>query len=161
MTHGSTTIPSSLPSVGMHACNDFLFCFHLDTYATVGHPIIPDVKSGYVDVKRLFVEICTIHSSPTLEEVKDLCIDLIVGAMSDVPQNCFQYDIKNALTMNDLARIVCFHLSWWLNYDFFEKVVDHFQPALKVVKQRLKHYEDKLKHLLLQKLEYIAELQQR
>ena len=70
-------------------------------------------------------------------------------------------DIEKAETMNALARVVCFRLSRWVRYDFFQQVIIHFQPALKSVDERLKHYGDQLKPLLLQKLENIAELQKR
>ena len=115
-----------------------------------------------MDLKKLFVNVCTTQGEPTLEEMKDLCIDLIEGAFIDIPRISRQVDdIKKAETLTELARIVCFRLSKWISYDFFKKVIAHFQPALESVKERLMHYEDQLKPLLLQKLEYIAELQQR
>ena len=113
-------------------------------------------------LKRLFVNVCTTQGKPTLEEMKDLCIDLIEGDFIDIPRISRQEDdIKKAETLTELAHVVCFHLSKWISYDFFKKVIAHFQPALKSVKERLMRYEDQLKPLLLQKLEYIAELQQR
>ena len=140
-----------------------LFLFLLGSGATVGCPsIIPDIKNDYVELKRLFVSVCTTQGKPTLEEMKDLCIDLIEGVFIDIPRISRQVDdIKKAETLTELARVVCFHLSKWISYDFFNKVIAHFQPALESVKDRLMHYEDQLKPLLLQKLEYIAELQQR
>ena len=115
-----------------------------------------------MDLKRLFVNVCKTQGEPTLEEMKDLCIDLIEGVFIDIPRISRQEDdIIKAETVTELARVVCFRLSKWVSYDFFKKVIAHFQPALKSVKERLMHYEDQLKPLLLQKLEYIAELQQR
>ena len=70
-------------------------------------------------------------------------------------------DIEKAETMNKLARVVCFRLSRWVSYDFFRKVIKHFQPALKSIDVRLKCYEDQLQTLLQQKLESIEELQKR
>lgn len=104
-----------------------------------------------------FVNICTTVGSPTLDEVKDYCIDLIEVAQVGRHED----DIKKANTLKELASIVCFHLSNWISYDFLKKVIAHFQPALKSVKERLMQYEDQLKHFLLQELAYIAELQQR
>ena len=110
----------------------------------------------------MFVSVCCSNGSPTLEEVKDLCIDLIQCAFKHLPRITRQEDvIEKAKTFTELARIVCFHLSKWVSYEFFKKVVTHFQPALRSVQQRLMCYEDKLKPLLLQKLEHIAELQRR
>ena len=107
----------------------------------------------------MFVGICTTQGSPTLDEVKDHCFDLIAAVSIDMPQ--ITHQIKTAETMKELADVVCFRLSRWLSYDFFKKVVTYFQPALKSVKERLMDYEDQLKPLLLQKLEYIAKLQLR
>ena len=75
--------------------------------------------------------------------------------------SCHEEDIEKSETMNALARVVCFRLSRWVSYDFFQKVITHFQPTLKNVKERLELYEDQLKPLLWQKLENIAELQKR
>ena len=75
--------------------------------------------------------------------------------------SCHEQDIEKAETINALARVVCFRLSKWVSYDFFQKVITHFQPALKSVVERLKRYEDQLKPLLWQKLENITELQKR
>ena len=155
-----TTIPSNLPGVGMH---DFLFLFYIGSDATVGFlSSIPDIKAEYVEIKGMFVKVCTTQGSPTLDEVKGHCIDLIEGVMAHTPRVSRHVDdIQKAHTMNELARVVCFDLSNWVSYDIFKKVIDHFQPALKSVRQRLVQYEDQLKPLLLQKLENIAELQQR
>ena len=135
------------------------FLFHLGSEIAA---IIPDIKDEYVKIKRMFVSVCTLHGSPTLDEVKDLCIDLIECAFESIPRIARHgEDIKKAMTWKELASIVCFHLSKWVSYEFFKKVVAHFQPALKSVKERLKEYEDQLKPLLLQKLEHIAEFQRR
>ena len=94
--------------------------------------------------------------------MKDHCIDLIEGTLAHIPQsNRHENDIEEAKTMKKLARVVCFRLSRWVSYDFFQKVIAHFQPALKSVKEQLIRYEGQLKPILLQKLEYIAELQER
>ena len=125
--------------------------------------MIHDILDDYVEVKREFVNVCTTQGTPTLEEVRDLCIDLIDCVSRNIPRiSRHENDIENAKTWTKLARIVCFHLSNWISYDFFKKVIAHFQPALKSVKERLMHYEEeRLKPILKQKLEYIAELQQR
>lgn len=113
-------------------------------------------------VKREFVKVCTTKGTPTLGEVKDVCIDLIEVAFANVPRiDRHEDDIEKAETMTKLARVVCFYLSNWISYDFFNKVVDHFQPNLSCVKEKLMHYGDRLKPHLLQKLEDIAELQKR
>ena len=124
--------------------------------------IIPDIKADYVEVKGEFVDVCTAQGTPTLDKVKEYCFDLIEGALADMPRvSRHEEDIEKAETMNALARVVCFRLSKWVSYDFFQKVITHFQPALKNVKERLELYEDQLKPLLWQKLENIAELQKR
>ena len=104
----------------------------------------------------MFVGVCTTKGTPTLDEVKARCIDLIAGVCIDMPQIVSQ--IKNAPNMDELALVVCFSLSKWVSYDFFQKVISHFQPALEKVKEQLEHYEDQLKPLLLRKLDNIAKL---
>ena len=50
--------------------HDFLFLFHLGSVATVGFlSSIPDIKAEYLEVKRMFVKVCTTQGSPTLDEV--------------------------------------------------------------------------------------------
>ena len=114
----------------------------------------------YIRIKMEFVNVCTTQGSPTLEEVKDFCNDLIACASSIVPRLSFQQDdIKKATNFTELAEVVCFRLSKWCSYDFFKQIIDFFHPALKSVKEQLMHYEDHLRPFLLQKLEHIAELQ--
>ena len=130
------------------------FCFcSADSKATDAcGSIIPDIMAEYVEVKREFVSACTREGTPTLEEVKDFCIDLIECASKTVPRISHKEDdIEKAVTFGELARIVCFRLSRWVSYDFFKKVIVHFQPALKSVQARLMRYEDKLKLFLQQK----------
>ena len=143
--------------------HDSLFLSHLGSDASVGGaPIIPDIQAEYVEVKGVFVKVCAAQGSPTLDEVKSYCVDLIDCAFKNVPRiSRREDDIEKAETMNKLASVVCFDLSRWVSYDFFKKVINHFQPALKSVKERLMDYEDQLKPFLLRKLEYIAELKQR
>ena len=151
--------PFSHPAYSGH---EFWFLFHLGSQTSVGCPPIPDIKADYVEVKGEFVKVCSAQGTPTLGEVKDHCIDLIEVALADMSRiSRHEDDIKKAETMNELARVVCFRLSNWVSYDFFRKVIIHFQPALKRVNKRLMHYEDQLKPLLLEKLQHIAELQQR
>ena len=138
-------------------------CIRLDSDAAVGsHAIVPDIMEGYVKIKGMFVEVCTRQGSPTLDEVKDHCIDLIEGVLIHMPRATrHDDDIRDAMTFSELARVVCFHLSKWNSYDFFKKVIGHFQPALNSVQEQLRCYQDHLKTVLLQKLEHVAELQQR
>ena len=95
----------------------------------------------------MFVGVCTTKGTPTLDEVKAHCIDLIAGVCIDMPQIVSQ--IKNAQNMDALAHVVCFGLSKWVSYDFFQKVITHFQPALENVKEQLKRYGDQLKPYLI------------
>lgn len=154
------------PCACIHVCvlcvSPFL-PFYVGSDATVGAPpVIPPIKAYYVDIQRLFVEVCTTQGSPTLEEVKDLCIDVIQGALRYSPViTCQQSSITQAETMKELARILCFDLSNWVNYEFFALVVATFQPALVRVADRLRHYGEELKHVLVQKLEFIAKINQR
>ena len=106
----------------------------------------------------MFVSACKKQGTPTLDEVKEHCIDLIECVFKNIPQNMInrhEDDIKRAKSLPELARVVCFHLSSWISYDFFKKVIAHFQPALQPVKERLMQYEDQLKPLLQQKLEQL------
>ena len=118
--------------------------------------------ADYVEVKHMFVKVCREQGTPTLDEVKELCIDLVECTLGNIPRisRCCE-DIERAATMNELARVVCFRLSNWISYDFFRKVITHFQPALRHVREKLMCYEDKLKPLLQKKLEHIAGLQER
>ena len=110
----------------------------------------------------MFVDVCKAQGTPTLQEVKDLCFDLIECAFTHKPHiRCCKDDIETANTLPELGRVVCFRLSTWVSYDFFKKVVAHFQPVLGRVEEQLKCYEDQLKPILLKKLTNIAELQQR
>ena len=150
----------------IHKCMDLSFCFGsicLDSVAAVGsHAIVPDIMDEYVKIKGMFVDVCTRQGSPTFDEVKDHCIDLIEGVLIHMPRvTRHDDDIRDARTFSELARIVCFRLSKWNSYDFFKKVIGHFQPALNSIQEQLRCYQDHLKSVLLQKLEHIAELQQR
>ena len=110
----------------------------------------------------MFVDVCKAQGTPTLQEVKDLCFDLIECAFTHKPHiRCCKDDIETANTLPELGRVVCFRLSKWISYDFFKKVIAHFQPVLRRVEEQLKCYEDQLKPILLKKLTNIAELQQR
>ena len=144
-------------------CYGHHFLLHVGPDATgVGCPIVPRIKAEYVEVKGAFVKVCIKERNPTLDEVKDYCLDLIEGIFSDMPQiSHYEDDIRKSKTLPELGRVVCFRLSSWISYDFFKSVIAHFQPTLKIVKKRLMRYEDQLKPLLQQKLKYIAELQQR
>ena len=109
-----------------------------------------------------FVNICRRQGTPTLDEVKEYCFNLIEGALADMPRiSQYKEDIEKAETMNALARVVCFRLSRWVSYDFFQQVITHFQPALKSIDEWLKRYKEQLQPLLLQKLANIEELQKR
>ena len=141
-----------------------MFLFHVDFDITVGSPalMIPDIKVDYLAIKDVFVNISTKKGSPTLVEVKERCFDLIKVAATDVHQIRYcESVIRSSQTMVELARVVCFDFSNWVNCDFFEKVIAPFQPTLEDVKVQLLHYKAKLKPILLQKLECIAELQER
>ena len=154
--------PFNHPAYTQCGHNKFSFCSIGSDTPVACASVIPDIMDEYVRVKREFVNVCTTQGSPTLEEVKDLCIDLIECASKIVPRiSCQDDDISKAKTFTELARVVCFRLSKWVSYDFFKKIVTHFQPALASVKEQLMHYEDQLKPFLLEKLENIAELQQR
>ena len=52
----------------------------------VGNPVVPDIKGEYVEIKRMFVSVCATQGSPTLDEVKGLCVELIGGAFEDKPR---------------------------------------------------------------------------
>ena len=109
----------------------------------------------------MFVRVATEKGSPTLGEVKDLCLDLLAGVFTRIPQRShLENALEQAMTMEEMMCMVCFSLSNWISYDCLRIVITHFQPALKSVADNLMHYEKKLKPLLLQKLGHIAELQQ-
>ena len=151
----------TVPRVHGH---DFCFCSTcVGSDATVGCPsIIPDIVDKYIEVKDVFVDVCTTQGIPTLDQVKERCIDLIQCVFRNIPQiSCYKSDIEKAGTVPKLAHVVCFQLSSWVSYDFFKKVIARFQPALKIVEDQLLRYEEQLKVILEQKLEKIAELQQR
>ena len=159
MTHLCKEI---VPSSSLMPFCVFLFVYIVSEVTVECSSIIPDIKAEYVKVKGLFVKECKAQGTPTLEEVKDHCIDLIEGVLNNMPPvMCHEDDIEQAKTLPELAHVVCFHLSTWISYDFFRKVIAQFQPALKTVEEQLQCYEDKSKHLLQEKLVNITELQQR
>ena len=150
------------PSSSLMTFCVFLFVYIVSEATVERSSIIPDIKAEYVKVKGVFVKECKAQGTPTLEEVKDHCIDLIEGVLTNMPQVVYhEDDIEQAKTLPELARVVCFRLSTWISYDFFKKVIAQFQPALKAVEDQLMCYEDELKHLLQEKLVNIEELQQR
>lgn len=113
-------------------------------------------------IKRTLVSVCTTQKSPTLEEVKGVCIDLLECVFRNIPRmSVHMNEIREASTMDDIMRIVCFRLSNWLSYDFLKSVIEEFHPILQSIADKLACYEDKLKPLLLQKLGDIKELQQK
>ena len=124
--------------------------------------IIPDIMAEYAGVNEIFIDICTEQGTPTLDKVKNYCLDLIECVFNAMPHaNHHKGDIEKAKSLPELGRIVSFRLSKWISYDFLKKVITHFQPALKTVLEQLMCYEKQLKPLLQQKLEDIAELKQR
>ena len=138
------------------------FLFLVDSGTTDATPIVPEIKTDYMEIKSTFVHVCTTQRSPTLEEVKGFCLDLLECAFQNIPRmSNHMSEIEKATTMKDIMRIVCFRLSNWLSYDFLKKVIEKFQPILQSIADELACYESKLKPLLLQKLEDIKELQQK
>ena len=115
-----------------------------------------------MEIKRTLVRVCTTQRSPTLEEVKSLCIDLLECAFQKIPRmSGHMSEIREATTMEDIMRIVCFRLSNWLSYDFLKRVIAEFQPSLQSIADKLACYESRLKSLLLQKLAIIENLLQK
>ena len=115
-----------------------------------------------MEIKRTLVRVCTTQKSPTLEEVMGLCLDLLECACKNIPwMSGHMREIREAKTMEDIMRIVCFRLSNWLSYDFLRRVIAEFQPTLQSIADKLECYENKLKPLLRQKLRDIKVLQQR
>ena len=115
-----------------------------------------------MEIKRTLVRVCTTQNSPTLEEVMGFCLDLLECACKNIPwMSGHIREIREAKTMEDIMRIVCFRLSNWLSYDFLKTVIEKFQPSLQSIADKLACYESKLKPLLLQKLKDIKELQQK
>ena len=115
-----------------------------------------------MEIKSTFVHVCTTQRSPTLEEVKGFCLDLLECAFQKIPRmSGHMSEIREATTMEDIMRIVCFRLSNWLSYDFLKIVIKKFQPILQSIADELACYESKLEPLLRQKLEDIKELQQK
>ena len=113
-------------------------------------------------IKRTLVRVCTAQKSPTLEEVKGVCLDLLECVFQKIPRmSGHANEIREATTMEDIMRIVCFRLSNWLSYDFLRRVIVEFQPTLQSIADKLECYENKLKPLLRQKLRDIKVLQQR
>ena len=108
----------------------------------------------------MLVSVCTQQESPTLQQVKDLCLDALECVFRNAPHmRSHEKSIRQAETMAEIMRIVCFRMSNWVSYDFLRKLIAEFQPALQNVADKLVDYEKQLKPLLLQKLEHIAELQ--
>ena len=138
------------------------FLFLVDSGTTNATLVIPGVLHDYVEIKNTLVRVCATQKSPTLEEVKDFCLDLLECTFEDIPpMRGYMREVQEATTMQAIMRIVCFRLSKWLSYDFLKKVIAEFQPTLQSIADKLECYENKLKPLLLQKLANIIELLQR
>ena len=138
------------------------FLFLVDSGTADATPIVPEIMADYVEIKRMLVHVCTTQKSPTLEEVKSFCLDLLECVLKNIPRmSGYMSEIREAMTMEDIMHIVCFRLSNWLSYHFLERVIAEFQPTLQSVTDKLACYESKLKPLLLQKLQDIKELLQR
>ena len=138
------------------------FLFLVDSATTDATPIVAGIKADYMKIKRTLVRVCTAQKSPTLEEVKGLCLDLLECVFQKIPRmSGHANEIREATTMEDIMRIVCFRLSNWLSYDFLKTVIAEFQPSLQSIGDKLACYESKLEPLLLQKLKDIKELQQK
>ena len=119
-------------------------------------PLIHSIKDDYLKVKDVF---CDSPGMPSLDALKDRCDDLIHVAFADEPQiSHHESTIRKVETVRELARILFFRLSRWISFDFLDKVVEHFQPELKDVKERLAQYKEKLRLILMQKLKQISEL---
>ena len=124
-------------------------------------PLIHSIKNDYLRVKDVF---CNTPGMPSLDALKDRCCDLIDVAFADGPQiDRHVHEIQKAQTVRELARILFNRLSRWISFDFLENVIEyeHFQPALKDVKEQLAQYKEKLQPILMQKLKQIGELQQK
>ena len=162
-SRSNTAIAEKDYVIGTDGSCYIFFLFLLGSDATqIGQDIGHEIKVKYMDIKRIFVEVCTKLKSPTLPEIKDLCFDLLEGVFRNIPRRSRREDdIQQAKTLEELMRIVCFRLSNFVSYDFFRRVNAKFQPALKEVADKLAFYENELKPLLLQKLRHIAELRQR
>ncbi len=125
----------------------------------VARPLIHSIKTDYLKVKNAF---CGSPSMPSLDALKDRCEDLILVAFSDGPQiSCQESTIRKVETVRELAQILFFTLSRWISFDFLDKVIEHFQPQLKDVKEQLTQYKEKLREILMEKLKEIGELQQK
>ena len=138
------------------------FLFLVDYGNADATPIVPEIKADYMEIKRALVRVCTAQKSPTLKEVKVLCLDLLDCVFQNTPRmSGHANEIREATTIEDIMRIVCFKLSNWLSYDFLKMVIAEFQPTLQSIADKLACYQSKLRPLLLQKLEGIEELLQK
>ena len=101
------------------------------TEAPTGTSNVLELQDDYANVKKVFVRVATEKGSPTLGEVKDLCLDMLAGVFTRIPQRShLEKAIEQATTMEEMSCIVCFNLSNWISYDFLRIVITHFQPAL-------------------------------
>lgn len=120
--------------------------------------IIDSIMDDYLKVKDAF---CDSPHMPSLDALKDYCYDLIdVACIDKLQVNRHEHAIQKAQTIQDFAGILFFHLSRWITFDFLDKVVEHFQPGLKGVKDQLDQYKKKLQLIPMQRLEQLNVFQQ-
>ena len=120
-------------------------------------PLIHSIKRDYLKIKDAF---CTSPERPSLDALKYCCYDLIHVAFADESQISYhEHAILQVETVREFADILFFRLSRWISFDFLDEVIGHFQP-LTDMKEQLAQYKEKLKVVLMEKLEKISELQQ-
>ena len=91
--------------------------------------------------KDKFHDTCK-EGPPSLEDLKTCCCDQIEAAFNDRPKYTkAENDVELCKDLEKLLRILFFRLNKWISFEFLERVVDYFKPALKPMAKEIEDYK--------------------
>ena len=120
---------------------------------------IPLLVDEYIRIKEFFIQTCRDKGEPELKRIKSHCSDLIQAVFRDKPKYTrLEDDLDRCPSIEEIARILFFHVSRWMGFEFLDRVIEFFLPALREVQIRLRDYKAKLRPVLEEKLVKIRAL---
>ena len=123
--------------------------------------LIPSLINDYKRLKDTFVRICNKIREPSLQEMKNYCVDIIAFAeMKDERRlSRVEDDLHRCHTIEELANILFRRLCTWITFDFLESVLEYFRIQLREVRIAVDGYKEKMRPILEEKLEALTNLQ--
>ena len=101
-----------------------------------------ELINEYIRIKNNFRETCKRGLPPSLDDLKTYCCDQIEAAFDDQPKYIkAEDDIDHCNDLEKLLRILFFRLNKWISFEFLERVVDYFKPALKPMAKEIEDYK--------------------